>query len=566
MSVKLNFKLDRSKFNPAVGANVNVFIKNELEKCFTEKGILTSRVYAPSYKYIKVLLNSESVVEKVFDCSEHFISKGFQPNLTIQLRTARTVFCYGFDTNLLEACDTETIKHALIAGSWKVSNVYILQSKRSMKIEFKSRSSANKFLEEKSINVCGIRMENHQIEPEVDPSIDQCYNCGIIEPGHTREKCPHGPCCMRCGYEGHLFFQCRLIPNISPSDYNEYQNNQAYCISCRAANGHCSLNHRACPVKKNIIKNRILENRSNRAHLKEEKKKESELGKQIAIELSNINEWPTLQSKSNIPEPTLAMSAIITLAMIEEAHCQGSFQAGLDKACDLNIFPKFKYELNHEAAVMVVKNLSANPGAIVSFPTPNPHNQTMSHFTSQTDAMQPISLPRNQIVSNLVSYISASQPIPSPHDQILTHFSSQASASQPFSSRSSSHRYVRDMRKHIAATNAENDSDSNVSEGSSRNKWARYSPNKTTNLGALDGIRNRLEEQTYIINVENHTHIGTGIEEIEVKDLLELYEKSNSELSATRRKIIEALLSQAVGMDRYMNINANIIRVGEDFH
>lgn len=215
---------------------------------------------------------------------------------------------------------------------------------------------------------------------------------------------------------------------------------------------------------------------------------------------------------------------------------------------------------------MVVKNLSANPGAIVSFPTPNPHNQTMNHFTSQADAMQPISSPHNQIVRNLVSHISASQPIPSPHDQILTHFSSQASASQPFSSRSSSHRYVRDMRKHIAATNAENDSDSNVSEGSNRNKRARFSPNKTTNLGALDDIRNRLEEQTYIINVENHNHIGTGIEEIEVKDLLELYEKSNSELSATRRKIIEALLSQAVGMDRYMNINANIIRVGEDFH
>ena len=51
------------------------------------------------------------------------------------------------------------------------------------------------------------------------------------------------------------------------------------------------------------------------------------------------------------------MTAIITLAMIEEAQCKGSFQAGLDKACEANSFPKFKYELNHEAVVMVVENL-----------------------------------------------------------------------------------------------------------------------------------------------------------------------------------------------------------------
>ena len=275
-----------------------------------------------------------------------------------------------------------------------------------------------------------------------------------------------------------------------------------------------------------------------------EKNKESELGKQIAIELTNINKWPTIQEKTNIPEPTLPMSAIITLAMIEEAHCKGSFQARLDKACEENHFPKFKYDLKHEAAVMVVKNLSANPGAIVSFPTPNPHTQTMNVINNQ---------------------IGASQQISSPYNQTVTHSPNQTSFSQPLTSQPTSLRYIRDMRKHLAASYNEAESDSNASEGSNRNKRARYSPNKTTNQGALNDIRSRLEEQTYIINVEDHSHIGTGIEEFEVKDLLELYTTSNSELSATRRKVIEALLSQAVAMDRYMNVNANIIRVGEDF-
>ena len=143
-----------------------------------------------------MLLASESVVEKVFSNSENFSNKGFEPNLTMQLRTARTVFCYGFDPSLLDVCDAETIKNELTQANWGVSNVYILQSKRSMKIEFNSRATANKFLMENSINIGGIRIESHQMEPEVDPSIDQCYNCGIIDPGHTRDLCPHLLCCM----------------------------------------------------------------------------------------------------------------------------------------------------------------------------------------------------------------------------------------------------------------------------------------------------------------------------------------------------------------------------------
>ena len=81
----------------------------------------------------------------------------------------------------------------------------------------------------------------------------------------------------------------------------------------------------------------------------------------------------------------------------------------------------------------------------------------------------------------------------------------------------------------------------------------------------MDDIRTRLEEQTFIINTENVSEVGAGIEQLQVKDLLTLYENSNSELSATRRQIIEALLSQAADMNQNLIINANIIRVAEDF-
>ena len=524
MSVKLNFKLDRRKLAHTGGGNINVSIKTELEKCFTEKGLTFSRIYVPSHKFIKVLLASEDLVERVFSNCEHFKSKGFDPCLTMQLRTARTVFCYGFDTSLLDACDSETIKTELIQANWGVSNVYILQSKRSMKIEFKSRATANEFLKVNSINVGGIRIDNHQMEPEVDPSINQCYNCGIINPGHTRDLCPHPQCCMRCGYQGHPFYQCPTIPNISPSEYLEHHKNEAYCIPCRAANGHCSLNHRVCPIKKQIISKRIMENRSNRAKIQGEKAKESELSKQIAIELTKMNEWPKPQSQSRLPEPSLAMSAIITLAMVEEACHQGTFQANLDKACDDNNFPKFKYDISHDAAVMVVQKLSANPGPLESIPKHASKTKTAKH---------------------LVNYRSNSQPAPV---------------------RSTSLRSVTDARKHLGAIQTDLESDSYYSDSSNRPKRARVSPNKTTNIGALNDIQERLEEYTYIINTELDRNIGAGIEEISVLDLLTLYEASNSELSDTRRAIITALLKQAVDMNRDMSIKANIIRVGEDFH
>ena len=91
------------------------------------------------------------------------------------------------------------------------------------------------------------------------------------------------------------------------------------------------------------------------------------------------------------------------------------------------------------------------------------------------------------------------------------------------------------------------------------------SPLKTSNLGALNNIRSRLEEQTFFINTNNVSEVSDRVEEIAVNDLQTLYQTANSELSTTRRQIIEGLLKQAVEMDRDMKINANVIRVSEDF-
>ena len=120
------------------------------------------------------------------------------------------------------------------------------------------------------------------------------------------------------------------------------------------------------------------------------------------------------------------------------------------------------------------------------------------------------------------------------------------------------------MQKHLA-TDTEIDSESYVNDSNGSTKQRRLSPRKTSNIFALNDIRDRLEDQTFIINTQNVSEVSNKVEEIAVNDLLTIYETANSELSTTRRQIIEGLLKQAMDMDSEMKINANIIRVSEDF-
>ena len=236
--------------------------------------------------------------------------------------------------------------------------------------------------------------------------------------------------------------------------------------------------------------------------------------------MSNLDKWPKIPTQSNNLDISIPMSAIITLSMIEEAHHEGSFQSCLDKACEENNFPRFKYDISHGAAVMVMKNLCAYP---TSDPLvkPKPKSQTYS----------------------------LSQPVISKTSDVQQQARTLKS--------------VRDLQKHLAANDL--DSESYTSDTIAGHKRRRISPLRTTNTSALNEIRSRLEDQIYIINTNNVSEVSNEVEEIAVNDLLTLYETTNAELSATKRQIIEGLLKQAVDMDREMKVNANIIRVAEDF-
>ena len=210
------------------------------------------------------------------------------------------------------------------------------------------------------------------------------------------------------------------------------------------------MNHRSCPTKRRIIQRRIQDTRYAREKEIMEKEKSSELGKQIAVELSNINEWPKMPTLSKEPAHNYPMSAIITLALIDEVQVKGSFQSKLDKACEDNNFQKFKYEINHDAAIMFVLNLCANPRI-----EPMSNDKSATEFRTLSQPMQAFGSQQS------TQFYSSSQPMQTTQSR------------QPLRSL----RYVRDMNKHRGAvTDADIDSDTYISDSNIKMKRRRISP------------------------------------------------------------------------------------------
>ena len=108
------------------------------------------------------------------------------------LKAARTVYCYGFDPALVDTYTTQDIKDHLTQANWKVRNVYIMESHKSFKIEMSTTKEARIFIESNTTSIGGIQLPPETKELEIDPTVTQCWECGILNPTHNSHNCP-GP-------------------------------------------------------------------------------------------------------------------------------------------------------------------------------------------------------------------------------------------------------------------------------------------------------------------------------------------------------------------------------------
>ena len=72
------------------------------------------------------------------------------------------------------------------------------------------------------------------------------------------------------------------------------QKQRRHCIPCNSDGDHTSLDHRLCPIKRNLVQSKIREARENRQREQDENKKDMELIKKT-IEISTTDTWPALQ-------------------------------------------------------------------------------------------------------------------------------------------------------------------------------------------------------------------------------------------------------------------------------
>ena len=348
MAYKLSLKINRTRYQGNI-EEVNRKINQDLINITNTQRIEILRIFQPSRDSIKVLFPDEKNVNKALKKSEALKSAGFEPRLSMALKAARTVYCFNLDDTILNTYTHEDIKDRLIQAEWKVKGVYIMNSKKTFKIEMETTLEAKRFINSNRTSIGHILLHQDSKEIEVDPTIPQCWECGQLNPKHTSNACPGNKKCIKCGSRSHNLFRCSLPKETERMTQREKESR--YCIPCDARGDHTSLDHRQCPEKRRLVQEKIKAARDKKKVEDNEEKRDTILI-QKTLELANTNAWPALQ---NFQEQQQKTSTIVLLALLDEANNTGTFQRKLSSELKNNGLPEIKYEPEPGTATFMAK-------------------------------------------------------------------------------------------------------------------------------------------------------------------------------------------------------------------
>ena len=367
-SYKLSFRFERQNYSQEIRVADNDRLKLKLKKLAEDKHITIAFMHTPSRKSIKIIFNDEYELNKILLHKDYFKSAGFYPTISKTLKTRRTVFCSGFDSALLQTYSKDDIRDHLEKDDWNVTGIYIMKNNRSFKIEFHTTHQATQFLEYSNTNIGGIKLHQRHKEREINTTIDQCWDCGLLYRDHTSQNCQGPQICMYCGSTTHKFYNCpipRKLDNMTPR-----QKSIRYCAPCDTTGDHTSLDHSLCPKKKEIIQERIRVGREKREHDIQSDAKDINLIKKF-VDMTHNETWPNLK----INKQQTQLTTLITLAIIDEAFNPGLFQDKLNESCISNGVIPVKYTLEPNTAKEFIKTLSGAGGidSIQKTQTPTMH-------------------------------------------------------------------------------------------------------------------------------------------------------------------------------------------------
>ena len=362
---------------------VNRKINQELVNVTNTHSIELLRIYQPSRDSIKAMFPDEKNLNKALNKSTVLKAAGFEPRLSMALKAARTVYCYNLDDTLLNTYTQQDIKELLTQAKWKVKNIFIMNSKKTFKIEMETTVEARRFINSKRTAIGPIPIPQESKELEVDPTIPQCWECGRLNPQHASNSCPENKRCIKCGSRSHQFFGCPIPKDFERMSERDKENR--YCIPCETKGNHTSLDHKQCPEKRRLVQEKIRAARDKRKAEETEDRRDTNLI-QKTLEIANANAWPALHNSQEQQQKT---STVILLALLDEAHIPGTFQRKLTNELKKNGLPEVQYEPEPGTATYMAKLIA---GA-------NTKQNTQAHrsnTTSGTTSAQ--SIPENRTI------------------------------------------------------------------------------------------------------------------------------------------------------------------------
>ena len=211
-----------------------------LWECFGSIGVNPLNIKEGKGIYYAIVQKEK--VEVIIDqnAKQKFQDEGFEIHTPLEYNAMRTVVVKNIDHMIADFTDQEVIDRIQNSNPWaKIGSIYRLaQSGRLLKVRFATTEMADKALMDGLI-VLYQKISSSYIEKETFVKLTPCYNCFAYD--HNTKECskPKRTLCSICSSKEHFHNNC---PATSPK-----------CLNCGGK--HKTLAS-ACPVRKDLIKNR----------------------------------------------------------------------------------------------------------------------------------------------------------------------------------------------------------------------------------------------------------------------------------------------------------------------
>ena len=134
------------------------------------------------------------------------------------------------------------------------------------------------------------------------------------------------------------------------------QKSARLCIPCGNRGDHTSMDHAACPKKREIVRERARLARENDIQEQKTTLRDTNLIKTV-LDTQKHEFWPQLTNNPNHTKIT----SLVALALIDDAVHPGSFSDNFKYACTSNGLPEINYKPAEGTAQAFFKAITGNP-------------------------------------------------------------------------------------------------------------------------------------------------------------------------------------------------------------